>query len=186
MLNNPLRRAGRLRRKSTMIELVVVLFIVSLLTALAVSTLREESPASLLNRQCLALDAWCAAVRYSCAEEGRDYSVRFIPEKNFFYACPVEENDDKEPAEVPESGPMRLEFPEKIALSTAEQAEEEARETEFVELFRFFPSGGAACVNRPVLRIEKLVKVFEISFLTGQLLTGDGEDDDDLLRQTAE
>lgn len=162
------------RSKFTLIELIVALVIVSLLTALAISSLREESPASALNQQTLALEAWCAAIRYSCAEKGVDFSVRFVPEKKIFYACTVEKTDE-EFAPVPENGPMLLQFPDRMEVSTVEKSEEEARETEFVEIFRFYPNGGAACINRPVLKCENLARYFDISFLNGQLKNFDGD-----------
>ena len=165
------------RSKFTLIELIVSLVIVSLLTALAVSSLREESPASALNQQVLTLEAWCAAVRYACAEKGSDYSIRFVPEAKFFYACVVENNPETETV-VPESGPMRLNFPERIEISTVESAEEEAREEDFVEIFRFYPNGGAACINRPVFKCGTLAKYFDISFLNGQLKNFDGDGSD--------
>ena len=164
-----------IRSKFTLIELIVALVIVSLLTALAVSSLREESPASVLNQQTLALEAWCAAIRYSCAEKGVDYAVRFLPDKKLFYACIAENSDETEPAAVPESGPMVMQFSERVEISTVEMAEDEARESEFVEIFRFYPNGGASCSNRPVIKCEKLARYFDVSFLNGQLKNFDGD-----------
>jgi prepilin-type N-terminal cleavage/methylation domain-containing protein len=175
------RKKYFIRSGFTLIELIVALVIMSLLAALAVSSLREESPASALNQQMLTLDAWCAAIRYACAENGVDYSVRFVPEKKVFYACKVD--PDAEVSEdavevIPESGPMRLAFSERMEVSTVERAEEEARETEYVEIFRFYPNGGAACINRPVVKCENLAKYADVSFLSGQLRFFDGDGSD--------
>ena len=161
----------------TLVELIVVLVIVAMLTALAVTSLRGESPASALNRQTLALEAWCAAVRYRCAEDGADYAVRMLPEQRLFYALPVETAVGEERAEAPPptSGPLRLELPENFELATVEGAEDAARETEYVEVFRFFPGGGGVCVNRPVLRIDKLARYFDMAFLSGRMLSFDGD-----------
>ena len=161
-------------RKFTLVELIVVLVIIALLTGLAVSSLRSESPASQMNRQALALEAWCAAVRYRCAEEGRDYVIRFLPETKFLYACIPAEEGSEEP-EPPESGALRLDFPEGFEISTVEGAELEAREKEYVELFRFFPGGGGVCLNRPVLKLDNRNKYFDLTFLSGQLRSHDGD-----------
>lgn len=162
------------RRRFTLVELIVVLVIVSLLTALAVTSLRGESPASALNRQALELEAWCASVRYRCAEQGCDYSVRLMPEERFFYASAVEE-EGKSAASPPESGPMRLNLPENMEVVTADGAENASRETEYVEIFRFYPCGGGVCVNRPVIRAGNLAQNFDVLFLSGQLRSADGD-----------
>ncbi|MCI5779498.1 MAG: hypothetical protein MR051_06770 [Lentisphaeria bacterium] len=162
------------RRRFTLVELIVVLVIVLLLTALAVTSLRGESPASALNRQALELESWCAAVRYRCAEQGCDYSVRLMPEERFFYACAVEDEGESG-TPPPESGPMRLNLPENTEVATAAVAETVARETGYVEIFRFYPSGGGVCVNRPVIRVGRLAKNFEVLFLSGRLQSADGD-----------
>ena len=168
---------GFLRRSFTLVELIVVLVIVSMLTALAVVSLRGESPSSLLNRQSLALEAWCAAIRYRCAEEGVDYVVRMMPEERCLYACAVDPDAETEPS-PPESGPLRMNFPDNFEIFTVEGAENAARETAYVDIFRFFPGGGGVCVNRPVLRVEELSKHFDLSFLHGRLLSADGDGSD--------
>ena len=49
------------------------------------------------------------------------------------------------------------------------------RDSEYVEVFRFYPNGGAACITRPVFKCENLAKYFDISFLNGQLKSFDGD-----------
>ncbi|MBE6399793.1 MAG: prepilin-type N-terminal cleavage/methylation domain-containing protein [Lentisphaerae bacterium] len=168
-------RKKHLRSTFTLIELIIVLVIIGMLTALAVSSLRDESPASVVNRQSLALEAWCATVRYVCAEKGVDYAVRFMPEEKYLYACPVEDDAETSPAEPPDSGPMRFNLPEKMEISTVERAEDTARDTDYVEIFRFYPGGGAACSNRLVFKLEESAKYFDISFFNGQLKIHDGD-----------
>ena len=173
----PDRNRPIIRRSFTLVELIVVLVMISMLTALAVTSLRGESPSSLLNRQSLALEAWCAAIRYRCAEEGVDYAVRLMPEEKYLYACAVDPDAETDPL-PPESGPLRLNFPDNFEISTVEGAENDARDTDYVDIFRFFPGGGGVCVNRPVLKIEELAKHFDMSFLHGRILSADGDGSD--------
>ena len=106
-----------------------------------------------------------------------DYAVRLMPEERYLYACAVDPDAETEPP-PPESGPLRMDFPESFEISTVEGAENTARETAYVEIFRFFPGGGGVCVNRPVLKVEELAKHFDISFLHGRLLSADGDGSD--------
>lgn len=167
-----------LKRSFTLVEVIVVLVIIMLVTGIAVASLRGESPAAALNRKSLELEAFLAKVRFLCAESGRDYVVRFYPEKKIFCAhidYTPEELQDMEKEITESSLSEKFDFADEFEVSTVEAAEEQAGEEEFVELFRFYPSGGAVCINRPVIRNDNLAKNFDISFFSGQLLSRDGD-----------
>ncbi len=160
-------------RKFSLVELIVVLVIISLLSAVAVSTLREESPASVLNKNVLAFEAWCAQIRYVCAENGRDMVIFLSPEGKFFFAAqmPLPE----EGITPPDAGPLKFNVPEKMEISTVESAEFAVGESEYIEVFRFYPSGGGVCINRPVIKVENLAKNLDMSFFKGTLVVADGD-----------
>ena len=75
-----------LKKSFTLIELVVVLVIMMVVTGIAVTAMRSETPSEILERNTLEIEAFLARVRYRCAESGRDYVVRFYPDKKIFCA----------------------------------------------------------------------------------------------------
>ena len=166
------------RNSFTLIELVVVLVIMMLVTGIAVSAIRTETPSEILERNSLEIEAYLARVRYRCAESGRDYVVHFYPDKKMFCAHMDYSETELENMEqdVTESrSTLKFVFSEDIEVFTVESAEETVGNTEYVELFRFYPSGGASCINRPAIRIGELSKNFDISFFSGQLIINDGD-----------
>lgn len=169
----------------TLIEVIVVLVIIMLLTGVAVMSLRGESPASALERNTREIEAFLEKVRFLCAESGRDYVVRFYPDKKMFCAHADFSEDElaEQEKDITES-PLaeRFYFSGDLEVFTVERAEEGAMENDYVELFRFYPSGGAICENRPGIRIEELAVFFDISFFSGQVISreGDGSGEDKL------
>lgn len=162
----------------TLIEIIVVLVIIMLITGIAVASLRGESPSTVLNRTTLELEAYLAKIRFLCAESGRDYVVRFYPDRKMFCAhidYTVSELEDME-RDITESGlSEKFTFSENVEVFTVEAAEDGAMEADYVEIFRFYPTGGASCINRPGIRVENLSKFFDISFFSGQLIHEDGD-----------
>lgn len=166
------------KRHFTLIEVIVVLVIIMALTGIAVASLRGESPAAALERNSLEIESYLARVRFLCAESGRDYVVRFYPDKKIFCAhvdFSEEELLEMEKDITESSSVQKFTFSEDVEVFTVESAEDGAMEHDYIELFRFYPSGGASCVNRPGIRIENLAKFFDISFFSGQLVIGDGD-----------
>ncbi|MBR7130954.1 MAG: prepilin-type N-terminal cleavage/methylation domain-containing protein [Lentisphaeria bacterium] len=166
------------KRCFTLIEVIVVLVIIMLVTGIAVASLRGESPAAALNRTALELEAYLAKVRFLCAESGRDYVVRFYPDKKMFCAHPdytEDELQDMETEVVDDPLTSKFTFGEDFEVSTVESAEDQAREFDYVEIFRFYPSGGGVCANRPVIRNDNLAKNFDLSFFNGMLIVRDGD-----------
>lgn len=166
------------KRHFTLIEVVVVLVILMLITGIAVASFRSESPAMAMNRNTLELEAYLARVRFLCAESGRDYVVRYYPEENMLCAhidYSPDELINMEKDITESSLSQRHSFGKEVEFSTVENAESAVSEEEYIEIFRFYPSGGASCVNRPVLKIGEINRYFEISFFSGQLEYGDGD-----------
>lgn len=166
------------KRHFTLIEVIVVLVIIMALTGIAVATLRGESPAAAVNRNSLEIEAFLARVRLLCAESGRDYVVRFYPDKKIFCAhvdYTEDEQADMEKDITESSAVQKFTFSEEVEVFTVEAAEEGNMEHDYIELFRFYPSGGASCINRPGIRIENIAKFFDISFLSGQVIISDGD-----------
>ena len=167
-------------RKSafTLVEIIVVLVIIMLITGIAAASLRGESPSVKLNRTSLELEAFLARVRFLCAESGRDYVVRYYPEENMLCAhidYSPDELINMEKDITESSLSQRHSLGKEVEFSTVENAESAVSEEEYIEIFRFYPSGGASCVNRPVLKIGEINRYFEISFFSGQLEYGDGD-----------
>ena len=167
-------------RKSafTLVEIIVVLVIIMLITGIAVASLRGESPSVKLNRTSLELEAFLARVRFLCAESGRDYVVHFYPDRKILAAHVDFTDEEKEELEddIPESSQIqRFSFGDDVEVFTVEAAEDGGMEEEFIPVFRFYPSGGASCINRPGIRVENLAVFFDISFFNGQLIRSDGD-----------
>ena len=166
------------KRFFTLVELIVVLVIIMLVTGIAVTSLRGESPSAALNRNSLELEAFLAKVRFLCAESGRDYVVRFYPDDRMWCAHIDYSDEELEEMETDlrRSGASeRFVFPESVECFTVEGAEDGAMEHDYVEIFRFYPTGGASCINRPGIRIGNLARFFDISFFSGQLVGADGD-----------
>ena len=167
-----------LKKSFTLIELVVVLVIMMVVTGIAVTAMRSETPSEILERNTLEIEAFLARVRYRCAESGRDYVVRLYPDKMMICAhvdYTDEELENMERDVTESKGTLTFTFTDGVEIFTVESAENESREHDYVELFRFYPSGGAARINRPGIRIEQLAKHFDISFFSGQLIVKDGD-----------
>ena len=167
-------------RKSafTLVEIIVVLVIIMLITGIAVASLRGESPSVTLNRTSLELEAFLARVRFLCAESGRDYVVHFYPDRKIFAAHVDFTDEEKENLEdeIPEGSQIqRFSFSDEIEVFTVDSVQNGGMEEEFIPLFRFYPSGGASCINRPGIRVENLAAFFDISFFNGQLIRSDGD-----------
>lgn len=162
----------------TLIEVIVVLVIIMLITGIAVASLRGESPSAKLNRTSLEFEAYLAKVRFLCVESGRDYVVRYYPDRKLVAAhIDYREEELEEMEYVLPDGPLvqRFTFTDDLEVFTVEAAEDGGMEEEYIELFRFYPSGGASCINRPGIKVDELSKYFDVSFFSGQLIINDGD-----------
>jgi prepilin-type N-terminal cleavage/methylation domain-containing protein len=176
----------------TLIELVVAIAIIALTLAVAVAALRGESPAQKMERTVHEISAFCARVRFRAAEEGRDWVLKFNPEAGRFYAVAVSEEEEEEnivpgdqsgkylsqkkeaESDAPPLPQLDLKLDKSFTFETAEGIEGQLHNGEELEIFRFFPDGGASGSQKLVLKLGEMQKVFHISKLTGRVLI-DGE-----------
>ncbi|MBQ9755782.1 MAG: prepilin-type N-terminal cleavage/methylation domain-containing protein [Lentisphaeria bacterium] len=176
------------KRVFTLVELVVAIAIVTLTLAIAVTALRGESPAQKMERSVHEISAFCARIRFRSAEEGRDWVLKFNPEERRFYATAVADDQEQEgfvPGdnsgkflnekkasgdEVPTLPRLDLKLDKSFTFETAEGVEGELGNGEELEVFRFFPDGGASGSHKLLLKLKGMQKVFHISKLTGRVL----------------
>ena len=127
------------RKPFTLVEVVVVIVIMVLTGAVAVSAMRTDSTSRLIRRTTNEFRSLCSRVRYKAMEMGEDRMVVYDPEKRIFsMARPtqnLEEEMDYEDGFVPLDG-AKWELPEEFELTTDENRP--------IEVFRFYPDGGAS------------------------------------------
>lgn len=173
------------RRGFTLLELVAAIAIITLAVGLAVSTLRTESPIQQLNNAALQFEEFCMRVRFQALENGADRIVAFHPgEKRFFLRIPQEfmpESTDpaseKIEPETDKTVVQEWKLPEHFELGEGLFDESELDDNGTVELFRFFPDGGASGKRRFELHFRSLKRIFEISPLTGRMMIHDSTED---------
>lgn len=178
------------RKRFTLIELVVAIAIVTLTLAIAVTALRGESPAQKMERTVHEISAFCARVRFRSAEEGRDWVLKYNPAGGNFYATAVDPEEEtasfipgddsgrfssakKEKETDPDAPPLPrldLKLDKSFTFETAEGSENQLGNGEELEVFRFFPDGGASGSSKLLLKLGGMQKVFHISKLTGRVL----------------
>ncbi|MBQ7731028.1 MAG: hypothetical protein IJT68_04225 [Lentisphaeria bacterium] len=165
------------RKPFTLVEVVVVIVIMVLTGAVAISAMRTDSTSRLIKRTAAEFRSLCSRVRYKAMEMGEDRMVVYDPDKHmFFMARPTRDQQEQMEYEdgfvVLEDG-AKWELPEEFELTTEENRP--------LEVFRFYPDGGAsgkwklnlACKGRD------RVMVIEVAKLTGAVLAhekGPGEE----------
>ena len=127
------------RKPFTLVEVVVVIVIMVLTGAVAISAMCTDSTGRLIKRSVSDFRSLCSRVRYKAMEMGEDRMVVYDPEKRVFsMARPIrnqEEYMEYEDGFVPLEG-ARFELPEEFELTTDENRP--------IEVFRFYPDGGAS------------------------------------------
>lgn len=179
------------RHNFTLIEVVVALVIIMMATGLAVSAFRGESPSMKMERASTEFAAFCATTRFWAAEDGVEWVISYDPLDKCFTARRApgqadagtgddDTGDDGEAWEWNElPAEQKYTLPEGFVFSTPSMVEEELFDGETLEIFRFFADGGASGGYRLIFRCGELERVFEISRLTGRLLTVDTEQEAD-------
>ena len=172
----------------TLLELVVVISILALASSLAVATFRGESPARQMENASLQFEAFCAKVRFNAMENGEDRIVLLNPDtRQFLVKIPEEfqpkENEGTTTVETEHSttdGENRVflpkwTLPENFTLERADFDPSELSEDGTLELFRFFPDGGASGRRTLELKYKNLRRTFDISPLTGLMTSKEDE-----------
>ncbi|MBR2964076.1 MAG: hypothetical protein IKC53_07715 [Lentisphaeria bacterium] len=156
------------RKPFTLVEVVVVIVIMVLTGAVAVSAMRTDSTSRLIRRTTNEFRSLCSRVRYKAMEMGEDRMVVYDPEKRIFsMARPtqnLEEEMDYEDGFVPLDG-AKWELPEEFELTTDENRP--------LEVFRFYPDGGASGKWNLTLAVAGKDIAMEISVakLTGAVIS---------------
>jgi type II secretory pathway pseudopilin PulG len=160
------------RNHFTLIEMIVVLAIMVIAIAVVAAAFRGDSPQIVLNNAALDLEAYLAQVRYRAAEMGRDYVVKYPFDGKELIASPDYSREELETIElenVTTVEELKFRIPENCTMITESGAEKQLAQEATLEIFRFFPDGGGASANRPVLKCGDGSRSFDISFLSGRL-----------------
>ena len=164
------------RKPFTLVEVVVVIVIMVLTGAVAISAVRSDSTSRLIKRTAGEFRSLCSRVRYKAMELGEDRMVVYDPETRLFsMGRPVrnqEEYLEYEDGFVPLEG-AKWELPEEFELTTEENRP--------LEVFRFYPDGGASGKWKLNLACKgkDRVMVIEVAKLTGAVISrekGQGEE----------
>lgn len=174
----------------TLIELVVVIAIIVLSLGFAVSTFRGESAARLMEQASIGFETFCARARFQAQEHGEDIIVAFSPRRREFVTkrtlsseeLAIEERKREEVKEgkTPLPDPpavLKWKLPENTVIDEEAFREEDAGEDDSFEVFRFFPDGGASRVRKFKLQCKNLTRTYDISPLTGLLVTAKEEEE---------
>ena len=156
------------RKPFTLVEVVVVIVIMVLTGAVAVSAMRTDSTSRLIRRTTADFRSLCSRVRYKAMETGEDRMVVYDPETRIFsMGRPIrnqEEYLEYEDGFVPLDG-ARWELPSEFELTTEENRP--------IEVFRFYPDGGASGKWNLTLAVAGKDLAMEISVtkLTGAVVS---------------
>lgn len=152
------------RKPFTLVEIVVVVVIMVLTGVIAASTVRSESLPRLMKRTSNDFRSLCSRVRYKAMETGQDRMVVYDPEQNMFYMARPPANQDEEMEY--EDGfvvlqDVKWEMPEEFELRTEDNRP--------IEVFRFYPDGGASGKGGLTLAAKEkdFAMVIEVAKLTG-------------------
>ena len=192
-----------MKRRFTLLELVVVIAIIALSTSFAVATLRGESDAGKLESFSVGLEEYFARVRYRATEEGATWEMYFNADGRSFAACRRMTAADHEAQQLDGEAPppvLSWSFPEHVSVAGAEKDAENKVETvekrvsvveqrrqdeddanadyvpEGVRMFYFYPDGFVGGSHRLEIKCGDLSRTLEVSALTGRLIEIKPED----------
>lgn len=160
----------------TLLELIVVMTVMFLTAGMGVALFKGQSPARKLENAALEWEEFCARVRYQALESGEEREIVFDPESRTF-RMKVPEKESAEGSgpdpedELPKSK-LEWKIPDEFETGdTAAFGEEEPAEDGTFPMFKFYSDGGASGHRRLELKIGELRRIFEISPLTGRVIT---------------
>lgn len=164
------------RKPFTLVEIVVVIVIMVLTGTLAVSAMRTDSTSRLIRRTTGEFRSLCSRVRYKAMEEGEDRMVVYDPEQHMFYMARPTKNQEEEMEY--DDGFVTLtttkwELPKEFELTTEENRP--------LEVFRFYPDGGASGKWQLTLACKgkDRAMVIEVTKLTGAVIAREkGKDEE--------
>ena len=184
-------------RRFTLLELVVVITVIALSTALAVTTLRSESDARAMENFSQNLEAYFARVRFRATEEGCTWDVYLDADKRAFAACRRMTAAEHEELSLSDETPppvLRWSYPEKITLTATEnhgepvvetaekkvsiveqrQQDEDMANAEYLpggeRMFRFYADGFVGGTHLVEVECGAVSRKYEVSPLTGRLI----------------
>ena len=181
----------------TLLELVVAIAVISLSTALAVSSFRGESDARAMEDFTLNMEAYFSRVRYRATEEGTTWEVYVDVSSRTFAACrrmTVAEHEELLYGDDAPPPVLKWRYPEKITLSGEDKSAENTVETvdkkvsiveqrreeedmanadyvpEGVRMFYFYADGFVGGSHRLNAECGQISRAWEVSPLTGRLI----------------
>ena len=165
----------------TLLELIVVMTVMFLAAGMSVALFKGQSPARKLENASLEWEEFCARVRYQALETGEEREIVFDPESRTFKMRrqETENPDDAESEELPRSK-IEWKIPEDFETGNDFSTfNEEPDEDGTFPIFKFYSDGSASGRRRLELRIGKLHRTFEISPLTGRVVTVPDEEEEE-------
>ena len=84
------------RKPFTLVEVVVVIVIMVLTGAVAISAMRTDSTSRLVRRTTSEFRSLCSRVRYKAMEMGEDRMVVYDPEQRMFYMARPTQNQEEQ------------------------------------------------------------------------------------------
>ena len=159
------------RKPFTLVEVVVVIVIMLVTGGIAISTMRTDSTSRLMKSTTNDFRSLCSRVRYKAMEMGEDRMVVYAPEEHMFYMARPVANEEE--AMENEYGfvimnAVKWELPKEFELTT--------EENDPIEVFRFYPDGGASgrwALNLACAGTDRMVSI-SVAKLTGTVIATEG------------
>ena len=175
------RQPHRSRSHFTLPEVVAVVFIIGLVSSLALPLLRSPSPSTKLEQTALKFEVFCSRVRYQAMENGKDRIVAYDPAAKLFFMREVEDENesvisDRQLSVTSETADIKWKLPEDYECNQGNVYTGQ----DHIDIFRFYPDGGACALSKLRFNHGKFTRVFEISMLTGTLRSREPEEGEEV------
>ena len=155
---------------------MVVIVIMVLVGTIAVMSIRSESMTVVLKRTRNEFCSLCSRIRFKAMESGQDRMVVYDPEKRMFFmgrppANMEEQNEAGDDGFIIEED-VKWQMPEEFELTTEDNHP--------LEVFRFYPDGGASGRWKLTLasKDNEFGIVIEVARLTGAVTVREREQDE--------